>query len=98
MLAVKVRRPSDYVARPLPVPLAASSPVPVRLVDSGTLTAAPSPARALQAELVQRMSAPPGAATSGPGLSLRGRAAMICAAVLVSWLPLAAGAWLLAAG
>jgi hypothetical protein len=92
MLAVKQRRSSEYVFRP-----AASGP---RLADAAEVPAVASPARAMQAQLAERLAAPAQADMSAKvatGLSLRGRAAVICAMALVSWLPIAAAGWLILA-
>lgn len=84
MLSVKVRRASDYV--PLaPAPKAA---MVVALADDAAIDAVPSPARLLQAELAARLA---GETAIVPQRSLRWRAAMICGAAILAWVPLAVG-------
>lgn len=102
MLAVKQRRSSEYVSRQV-----GAGP---RLADldpaSGdAASGVTSPARLMQAQLAERLEGRgdpvslnrTAAAQMGTGLSLRGRAAAICAMALVSWLPIAAAGWLILA-
>ena len=86
MLAVKSRRSSDYVARPQPVEL--------RIADAAAGPGVASPARLMQAELAARLTPDKGPASTPSGISLRGRAALICASALVCWLPVAAAVWI----
>lgn len=88
MLAVKNRRASDYVLQS-PAPKAA---VVVTLADDAVIGAVASPARLLQAELAARLA---GDAAVVAEHSLRWRAAMICGAAIVAWVPLALAASLI---
>jgi len=89
MLAVKNRRPSEYVPR--------FAPMVVAIAADTAVAATASPARALQAELAERLAQGQLVSVAVPGRSIRWRAAMICAATLASWVPIAAAGWVLLA-
>ncbi|NJS13564.1 MAG: hypothetical protein HC788_01860 [Sphingopyxis sp.] len=77
MLAIKVRRASDYVEQPVQVVVALAG---TEIVPVGT-----SPARALQAELASRLAVGP---DPFPMVSTRRRVALIMAAAALCWLPI----------
>jgi hypothetical protein len=81
MLALKVRRASDYV----PAPTARQQAAVIALADDGVIGPVDSPARRMQAELAARLT---GEAVVDPGRSLRWRMGAICGAAILCWVPL----------